>query len=75
LLPPADLGVRLRKFVFEDFVIRADGGPPLPARVTHMEARRRVPRDELTGEPLPAAEDEGDPVIFAVLELIQEERI
>jgi hypothetical protein len=26
---------RLRRFVFEDFVIRADGGPPLPGRVTH----------------------------------------
>jgi hypothetical protein len=67
-LEPADLGQRLMKFVLEDFVIRADGGPPLPGRVTQMEARRRLPRDELTGEPLPAAEDEGDPVIFAVLE-------
>ncbi len=59
---------RLRSFTENDFVIRADDGPPLPGRVTHMEARRRVPRDELTGEPLPAGEDEGVPVIFVVLE-------
>ena len=27
-----------------------------------------MPRDELTGEPLPAAEDEGETVIFVILE-------
>jgi hypothetical protein len=67
-LEPRELGERLLRFVTEDFVIRADNGPPLPGRVTNMEARRRVPRDELTGEPLSAAKGEGEPVIYAVLE-------
>jgi hypothetical protein len=66
-LEPAPLGSRLAQFFGEDFVIRADGGPPLPGRVTEIEPRRRVPRDELTGEPLPAADGEGEPVIFVVL--------
>jgi len=66
-LDAAPLGERLARFFAKDFVIRADGGPPLPGRVTAIEPRRRVPRDDLTGEPLPAAEGEGEPVIFVVL--------
>jgi hypothetical protein len=66
-LDAAPLVERLALFFDEDFVIRADGGPPLPGRVANIEPRRRVPRDELTGEPLPAAEDEGEPVVFVVL--------
>jgi hypothetical protein len=65
---PEPLVDRLRRFFTEDFVIRDDQGRPLPGRVTDFEARRRVPRDELTGEPLPAAEDEGEPVLYVVLE-------
>jgi len=67
-LEPVPLGERLVAFVEKDLVIRADGGPPLPGRVTHMEARRRVKRDELTGEPVAAAEGDGESVIFAILE-------
>jgi hypothetical protein len=66
-LDAAPLGDRLARFFKEDFVIRANGGPPLPGRVTAIEPRRQVPRDELTGEPLPVAEGEGEPVIFVVL--------
>jgi hypothetical protein len=66
-LDAAPLGERLARFFAEDFVIRADGGSPLPGRVTDIEPRRRVRRDDLTGEPLPAAEGEGEPVIFVVL--------
>ena len=66
-LEAAPLGDRLATFFGENFVIRADGGPPLPGRVADIEPRRRVPRDELTGEPLPVAEEEGEPVIFVVL--------
>jgi hypothetical protein len=66
-LEPEPLAERLAKFFEEDLLIRADGGPPLPGRVVEIKPRRRVPRDEITGEPLPAAEREGEPVIFVVL--------
>ena len=66
-LEAAPLAERLARFFNEDFVIRADSGPPLPGRVTDIEPRRRVPRDELTGEPLLTAEEQGEPVIFVVL--------
>jgi hypothetical protein len=66
-LEAVPLAERLDYFFKEDFVIRADGGPPLPGRVTAIEPRRRVPRDELTGEPLPGAEGEGEPVVFVIL--------
>ena len=66
-LEAAPLAERLVRFFNEEFIIRADGGPPLPGRVTDIEPRRRVPRDELTGEPLPTAEGQGEPVIFVLL--------
>jgi hypothetical protein len=58
--------VRFERFFAEEFVIRADGGNPLKGRVISFETRRRVPRDEITGEPQPAAGDVGEPVVFVV---------
>ena len=59
---------RLAKFFREDLVIRADEGSPLPGRLVSIEPRERMPRDEITGEPIPVPEGEGEPVVFAVLE-------
>jgi hypothetical protein len=67
-LEPEALERRLERFVQEDLIIRADGGRPLPGRVVSIEARPRVRRDEITGEPLPAKEDESEIVVFAVLD-------
>ncbi len=64
---PKSLANRLVLFFREDLVFRADGGAPLAGRVEAMEGRRRVPRDEVTGEPLPVADDEGEPVVLATL--------
>ncbi len=58
-LEPAPLSERLALFFREDFVIRANGDPPLPGRVVDIEPRRRVPRDELTGEPFRVSLPEG----------------
>jgi len=59
---------RVARFFGEDLVFRPDGGPPTPGRILEMEPRKRVQRDEITGEPLPVPEGEGEDVIFAVLE-------
>jgi hypothetical protein len=59
---------RLSGFFRQDLVIRADGGPPLSGRLVAIEPRERVARDEITGDPLPVPEGEGEPVVFAVLE-------
>jgi len=58
--------VLIERFFTEEFVIRADGGAPLRGRLVSFETRRRVPRDEITGEPLPVAEGVGTPVVFVV---------
>jgi len=58
------------RFFNEVFVIRADDGPPLPGRLVSFETRRRTSRDEITGEPLPAAEGEGQPVVFVVFSYV-----
>ena len=59
---------RAGRFFGEDLVFRLDDGPPIPGRIVEMEPRKRVVRDEITGEPVPVPEGEGEDVIFAVLE-------
>ncbi len=58
---------RLERFFSEEFVIRADGGAPLTGRLISFETRRRLPRDEITGEPLANAADPGEQVVSLVL--------
>ncbi len=65
---PEPLRQRLPRFFLEDMVLRADDGPPLPGRVLEMEARPKVERDQITGEPLQAAEGETETVVFGVFE-------
>ena len=50
---------RLVRFFGEDLVFRLDRGAPIPGRILEMEPRKRVQRDEITGEPLPVPEGEG----------------
>jgi hypothetical protein len=66
--PPRPLAERLPQFFREDLAIVGDGGEPLPGRILGIEPRRRVRRDELSGEPLPAAEGDEELVVFARLE-------
>jgi len=58
--------VLIERFFTEEFVIRADGGAPLRGHLVSFETRKRVPREEISGEPLPVAEDVGTPVVFVV---------
>jgi hypothetical protein len=60
------LSTRLVEFFDRDWVIRADG-VPLDGRVTRLVPRLRVKRDEITGEPLPIDDDEGEPVVYVEL--------
>ena len=64
---PVPLATRLGKFFREDLTFRVGNGSPLRGRVEEIVARRRVPRDEITGALLPVAEEEGEPVVFARL--------
>ena len=66
--PPAPLVERFERFFLEDLVFRLDDGAPLPGLLREMEGRERIRRDLVTGEPLPVAEDEGETVLFVVLE-------
>jgi hypothetical protein len=66
--------IRHKRFFADEFVVRADGGAPLAGRFVSFETRRRVPRDEITGEPLPVAEDVGIPVAFVVFSYPLEDR-
>jgi len=65
---PRPWNERLTEFFAQDLVIRANEGSPLPGRLDAIEPRERVARDEITGDPLPVPEGEGEPVVFAVLE-------
>lgn len=58
--------LRRERFFNDEFVIRADGGPPLSGNLVSFETRRRLPRDEVTGEPL-GSDDDGEQVVVAVV--------
>jgi hypothetical protein len=61
------LAQRLPRFFFEDMTVRPDDGPPLAGLVQAMEWRKRVKRDQITGEPLPPAKGEGEMALIATL--------
>jgi len=44
-----------------------DGGEPLPGKIEELTARRRIARDEATGEPLPIQPTDAELVVFAKL--------
>ncbi len=63
---PEPFARRLPRFFREDFLIRPEGGAPLVGRIEEMEARPRVQRDDVTGLPLPVADEENaEFVVFA----------
>ena len=58
---------RLRTFFENDLTITPRGGSPIPGRLLSLSARRRLKRDEVTGEPLANQGDDGDLVLVAQL--------
>ncbi len=59
---------RLPRFFRDDLRIVPDAGQPIVGRVLEVESSRRLPRDQVTGDPLPVGPDyEGEPVILARL--------
>ena len=65
--PPVPLGDRLPGFFETDLVIAEADGAPLAGRLLSIEPRKRITRDEITGEPLTASTADED-VVFARLE-------
>jgi hypothetical protein len=64
---PQPLRDRLSRFFGQGLTVRVGNGQPINGHVQFIEGRRRIQRDEITGEPLPAGEDEGEPVVFVRL--------
>ncbi|MHC5113856.1 MAG: hypothetical protein ACYTGP_05450 [Planctomycetota bacterium] len=62
---PAPFAERLVTFFGEDLVLRVDDGPPLLGRIQRIEPRPRVRRDEITGEPISADDEDAETVVFA----------
>ena len=48
---------RLPRFFRDDLRIVPDAGQPIVGRVLEVEASRRLPRDQVTGDPLPVGPD------------------
>ena len=61
------LAERLPNFFENDLVIHAGTGDSLSGQLVQMEVRRRLVRDEVTGEPLPAQPDDTEHVAFVEL--------
>jgi hypothetical protein len=65
---------RLAEFVAKDLVILGPDGEPLRGRLLDIGPRPRLKRDEISGEPLPAGEEEPETVVAATLEYVFEGR-
>ena len=66
--PPRPLAGRLSEFYTRDLVIRSDQGEPLIGRVIEIGSRPRIARDEISGEPLPAAGGDPELVVYATID-------
>lgn len=64
---PEAFSVRSKRFFNEDLIIRPEGGGPLPGEVTGVLIRKRIQRDQITGEPLPADDEKGELIVFVEL--------
>ncbi len=65
---PEPMKDRVARFFSEDLVFRPEGGPVMTGEILEMAGRRRVPRDEISGRPLPVGGDEEEePVIIVRL--------
>ncbi len=63
----APLPERLSRFFRDGLVVRDEAGASLVGRVESVAARRRIFRDEITGEPLPVQPADAEPIVFATL--------
>ena len=62
------MATRLPRFFREDLRVTPDDGRPIVGEVLEAEAGWRMPRDQVTGGPLPVGPDyQGEPVIVARL--------
>jgi len=67
--PPVPLEERLEIFFSSDLVVAGDDKRPIEGRLVSLQPRKRVKRDEISGEPLASTdEDEEELVVFARLE-------
>jgi hypothetical protein len=66
--PPRAFAERLADFYTRDLVVRSDDEAPLIGRIVEMGPRARIQRDEISGEPLPAGEEDPEVVVYATIE-------
>ncbi len=62
---PLPLSERLTRFFREDLTVTGPGGKTLPGRLLGMSARRRLQRDDITGEPLANQDENAELVLLA----------
>ena len=65
---PQPLSQRRKRFFADDWVVRADDGPPLSGEVKRLDLLPRVLRDEITGQPLPNIDAQEEIVVFVEIE-------
>ena len=58
---------RLKEFFAEDWVVRDAAGVPLTGQVSSFALRKRIKRDEITGDPLPNQPENAEVVAYVEL--------
>jgi hypothetical protein len=64
---PRPLAERIEAFLEKDWVISHEDGQALSGRLVQMVPRKRIRRDEITGEPLPVQPAAAENVLFVEL--------
>ncbi len=64
---PSSAAERIKTFFEQDWVIRTDDSAPLVGRVVRLLPKKRISRDEITGEPLPVQPEDPENVLLVEL--------
>ena len=64
---PCSAADRIRRFFEQDWVIRSDDSAPLVGRILRLIPKKRIRRDEITGEPLPVQPDDAEDILLVEL--------
>ena len=69
---PCPAAERIRRFFEQDWVIRCDDSAPLVGRIVRLVPKKRIRRDEITGEPLPVQPEDAEDVLLVEIGLLLE---
>ncbi len=73
-LEPQPLAERVQHFLDQEWIVRGEDAQPLSGDITRIEAKERIRRDPITGEPIEQSAEDRELVLFVELLYLLETR-